>query len=646
MQKREYNISWKSKKSQITLFVILAIIIVVIIAGYFILRSIYFPEVPKAIAPVNDYYLSCVKAVASEGANIMESQGGYIELPDFEAGSDYAPFSNQLGFMGMAVPYWYYISGNGVAKEQVPTKASMQEQLANYIEGEINNKCDFGSFKTQGFEVYLNPGGISAKTTINTDAISVSVNQEMIVVYENSTYTINSHSAQANSHLGRFYDLAKKIYDYEQSRMFLENYSSDVLYTYAPVSGAEISCAPKIWNPTEVFSGLRTALEQNIQMLKVQGDYYTSANEHTPYFIVGKGSDLKTDTGTAVNFVYSKAWPSRLEVWPTENDLMIANPVGNQPGLSAMGFCYVPYKFVYDVYFPVLIQVYNPSDATEVFQFPVAVVLNKNVPREALDSGYIEPVASICNNANTQLSVYTYDIHLNPIEANIKFKCLTDVCHLGITEIDNETGSFSLEKAVPQCANGVLIASADGYREEKYPISTNEKTLAEIILAKKYKMALEIYIDGALSNDFSVLTINDILGENDTEYAESVSYPSTKTIELAEGNYNFDLKVYKGSSITIPATTRDYCAKIPRGGVLGLFGLEEEQCMETTIPSQTVSNILGAGGKINYYAGLTELENAQVMRVYATSIKQPASVEEIGAVYDQIEKQNIDIEFV
>jgi len=291
-------------------------------------------------------------------------------------------------------------------------------------------------------------------------------------------------------------------------------------------------------------------------MLKVQGDYYTPSNEHTPYFIVGKGSDLKANTGEQVSFVYSSSWPSRLEVWPTENDIMLANPVGNQPGLSAMGFCYVPYKFVYDVYFPVLIQVYSPSDSSEVFQFPLAVVLNKNVPREALDSEYIEPVSTICNNANTQLSVYTYDVHLDPVESTIKFKCLNDVCNIGKTTVNNETGYAVLEAAVPQCVNGVLIASAPGYKEKKYFISTNEETSADIVLDKKYKMALEVYIDGALSNEFSVLAVNEITGENTAEYLNSVSYPSSREIELAEGNYNFDLKVYRSSSITIPSTTK------------------------------------------------------------------------------------------
>ncbi len=645
MKKRENPISCKhlkSKKSQVTVFVIIAIIIAASIASYFVIKKVYSPTIPQAITPVNDYYLSCVKSVVLDGANIMASQGGYIELPDFEPGSEHAPFSNQLGFMGRAVPYWYYISGNGIAKEQAPTKSEMESQLADYLEQQIISQCDFGNFNEQGFEVYLDPV-VSARTTINSGEISVSLNQEMIVSYGNDTYIIKAHAANVNSRLGRFYELAKEIYDYEQSEMFLENYSVDVLYTYAPVSGAELSCSPMIWNPNDVFSNLRTALEQNIQMLKIPGSYYTSSNEHTQYFIAGKGSDLKAESGEAVNFLYSPLWPSRLEVWPTENDIMLANPVGNQPGLSAMGFCYVPYKFVYDVYFPVLIQIYNPDNSEEVFQFPIAVVLNKNVPRESLDSAYIEPTFSVCENANTEISAYTYNLNLEPVEANLKFKCITDVCNLGTTKIYNETGYSSLEALVPQCVNGVLIASAPGYKDKKYFISTNQEIVADIILSKKYKIPLEVYVDGSLSNEFSVITLSEISDENTSEYVGAVSYPYSREIEVSDGYYAVDVKTYRTSAINIPATTQDYCAKVPRAGVLGVLGLEEEKCSQITIPGQTVSSSLGAGGKTNYYFTQNELESANVIKIYTTSIAQPSSIAQLSSTYDQIEKQNIEV---
>jgi len=415
------------RRAQITVFVIIAIILVLGIAGFFIAKTYFFQSVPKEVQPLYDYYSSCISNVLNDGASIMASQGGYLYYEDFEPGSQYAPFSSVLDFMGMGVPYWYYLSANGIKKEQVPTRTEMQKQLATYLEEQLSTgveKCDLTSFEDEGFKiVFGNASG--AKTIISDTKISASVSKPLIITYNGQTYTLKNFDIQTSSKLGELYTQAKAIYDYELKNSFIENYSIDVLYNYAPVSGVVINCSPAIWVPNTVFNDLKDALSANIGALKVKGNYYSNTNA---YFIVGNAGGLNVGNNI-VSFLYSKEWPSRFEVWPTKNGLMKAESVGTQPGLSVMGFCYAPYKFVYDMYFPVLVQL-TTSDSKETFQFPVSVVISKNNPREAVDSEYIETTQSICDNANSDLKINTYDINLNPVEANVKFKCITDTCEL------------------------------------------------------------------------------------------------------------------------------------------------------------------------------------------------------------------------
>ena len=40
----------------------------------------------------------------------------------------------------------------------------------------------------------------------------------------------------------------------------------------------------------------------------------------------------------------------------------MAEPVGNQEGMGMLGFCYVAYHFVYDLAYPVLVQVYYEDE--------------------------------------------------------------------------------------------------------------------------------------------------------------------------------------------------------------------------------------------------------------------------------------------
>jgi len=629
-----------SKKSQITIFVIVAVIIIVGIIGVVLFRNVLFPSaIPSDLVPVYDYYLSCVSNIADDGITIMGSHAGYIEPPTFEPGSQYAPFSSMLGFMGTGIPYWYYVSGNGIKKEQIPTKNEMQNQLANYVLDEIG-KCDLTNFRNQGYVIGVEDP-TSSKVLISDNKISLSLKQKIIITKGESTYTISSHSVNLNSKFGSLYNLAKQVYEYEKSRAFLENYTVDVLYTYAPVSGADFNCSPSIWIPNQVFDRLRTALQANLISLKLQGDYYETKGKYSSYFIVGEDSGINLNN-QQVSFVYSSDWPSRFEVWPTRNDVMIAEPVGTQAGLGAMGFCYTPYKFVYDMYFPVLIQIYNPEDGQDLFQFPFAVVINKNVAREALDSQIPESVENVCDNANLNISISTYNVHLDPVESIISFKCLNSVCNLGKTQVDANNDA-RLNAMVPQCYNGILTAKAEGYSEKSQIISTNQENFAEMVLDREYNLPIEIYIDGVLTNDVSVL-ITSKTQDNITSFTNTLSYPSTKVFKISEGSYNFDLKVYKSSSITIPATTTTQCSNTPKAGLLGFFGAEEEKCFDVTTPSQTVSNIVYAGGNINWYLTAGELESAKILRVYATSMKVPSTLDEVSASYDNLQRKTLDIQ--
>jgi len=119
-----------NKQGQVTVFIILAILIVAVIGLFFVFKGdIIKQEVPAELQGVYDYYLSCIELEAIDGGAILGQQGGYIEPPEFEPGSEYMPFSNQLDFLGIGVPYWYYVSGNGIVNEQIPSKAKMQVQL-------------------------------------------------------------------------------------------------------------------------------------------------------------------------------------------------------------------------------------------------------------------------------------------------------------------------------------------------------------------------------------------------------------------------------------------------------------------------------------------------------------------------------------
>ena len=534
-----------------------------------------------------------------------------------EPGSKYMPFSSQLNFLGNPVPYWYYVSGNNVQKEQVPSKNEMENQLENFIEEKIN-KCVFDEYYEQGFEI--NQGVPKASVNIGKDGVDVSLEMEMGFEKEEESVVIKNHEVEVNSKLGMLYDSAIEIYQKEQADLFLENYAVDNLRLYAPVDGIELTCSPLTWNADEVFDELQKAIEANTLALKTEGGDYSLQKEENKYFV----TDISVENN--VRFINSKNWPNSFEVVPSEGNILISEPVGNQPGLGILGFCYVPYHFVYNIRYPVLVQV---QEGEEIFQFPVAVVIQGNKPRESLEVSEVDiGVPELCKYKNTLINVNVYDTKLNQVEADVSYDCFGVTCDIGKTELG------SLAEDFPQCVNGQIIVEAEGFDEAKHVYSTIETGSVDIILDRLYKLDVKLNKGGTAIISF----VSD-------ESSKTIVYPEQMSVELSEGQYEISVYIYQNSSLKLAETTREQCVEVPQSGLGGLVGLTKQECFEVTMPSQIVSNALSGGGKENYYILESELAGSDVIEINVGSLPIPKSIEELQNNYILFEDIDLEVGF-
>lgn len=260
------------KRGQLSIFVIVAIVIVAAVVVYFIARgSIGVQSIPSDLLPVYNYYQSCIQDQAQQAIDLAGTQGGHIYVTDYNPASNYAPFSSQLNFLGFPIPYWYYITGNGLAKQQVPSKSDIEKDISKYVADGLNN-CNFEQFYAQGYSISFAKPEIT--TTINDGDVLVDVIARVNVSKGNSSAIQTERKVDVTSKLGKFYNLALQIYNKEESQAFLENYSVDVLRLYAPVDGVEIGCAPKVWQTQQVIEQIKQGLQANIAALKFQGGNY------------------------------------------------------------------------------------------------------------------------------------------------------------------------------------------------------------------------------------------------------------------------------------------------------------------------------------------------------------------------------------
>ena len=621
------GITTRSRKGQVAVFVIVALLVVAGIVVYFVVRGeVSLGDIPANLVPVFDYYQSCVESEAKVAIQLAGAQGGRVDAGIYIPGSEYAPFSSQLNFLGSPVPYWYYIAGNGLIKENKPSKSEMEQEIAEYIQEGLEF-CRFGSFLEQGYDVKI--GSPLVNVVVEDGLVKVDVAAEVSVVRGEESARKTEHKIEIDSKLGKFYDLASEIYDKQKEEAFLENYAVDTLYLYAPVEGVEIQCGPKIWSTQKVMQDLKEALAENFARIKFKGNYYELQDEDNEYFVLDKNVD------EVINVMYSTDWPTKIEISGegVDDEVLMAEAVGTQAGLGAMGFCYVPYHFVYDVSFPTMIQIY---DNENLFQFPVAVIIDNNVQRKAnLGEGIDEEEEfDLCQFKEQEIEVNIFDINLNRVDANLSFECFDKRCRLG------ESADGNFRGFAPQCVNGFLQLRAEGFADKSQLMSTNRESFADVILEREYELDVELEIGGGELEGSAVASFT-----RDDGRTTSVALPEFNKAKLIEGNYDILVYVYGNSSLTLPATTEYKCVEVPKQGLLSaFFGATEENCFEITLPATKVDFALVGGGKTSTYILEDELKKGK-MKISVSELPRPNSLDQLQQNFELFETRRVDLSF-
>jgi hypothetical protein len=186
------------------------------------------------------------------------------------------------------------------------------------------------------------------------------------------------------------------------------------------------------------------------------------------------------------------------------------------------------------------------------------------------------------------------------------------------------------EGGLPQCLNGEVIASAEGYESGRNFVSSNEDDFVFVVLQKKYNLSLDLgEVDKAL-----VSFVSD-------NYSSSVVYPEVKSIELVEGYYNVSVSVYENSSLKFPEINRRECVDVPESGVSGLFGLTTEKCYDINIPEMNVDYAVIGGGITSEYFTFDMLKNSQELNINVPIFSKPSSLEELQKNQLAVESEQI-----
>lgn len=645
------------KRGQVTIYIVVGIVVVALAVLVFNFRENIFTSewerqqqasltVPEMVKDVQRLVLGCIEKTGEDGANILGLQGGYIRMPEDQIPPmPNNPFSTALRIIPnqeYVAPYWFYKSANGILKTSVPSKGSMESALAAYMDENLAAcTLNFTMFE----EFNITSGEIRSKAQIQDTQILFTVDYPVIIQVGEFTFKFPSFYQDVQVSLGKLFSLAKEMLEKVKSDSYLEDFTIDILAVNPkiPFSGTEDSCVPKFWNIENVKTEFRTDLETNIPHIKVKGTNFVKGSD---YFVWGALKSSGDDVH--VQLRYSPRWPLQMDVFPSDNGVMTAEPLSD-PNIEEMAYvssflCLLDYNFIYDITYPVLIVLTDENGY--VFQFAIHVVIDNNQPKQNVlaEDDFSDENPLICQAAVTPMTVNVMgsDTFTNIEDADVKLKCVGTVCDLGKTRM-NDYGQAILLAKSPACVNALMTADKQGYHKGRQLVDTTEQGSITIMMDKLREKPYEIklvedsgYVRVPAEGETVIITLN----EENKKYSSMLSTGTdVNTVKLIPGTYAFSASVSASSDqgFYIQGRSFDKCVETPQSGLLGIFfSVKDENCYTAEVPGMTLDHVITGGAKFDWPVASTDLDRSSKITFYVPVKMAPKTQEEMLAIQESM----------
>ncbi len=191
------------KRGQITIFIVVGIIILFVVAGLLFMRD-YFEKGEIEVKEekmiesvqfggnVQTYIESCISQTAEAGVEFISKRGGYYNLP--ELSQDY-----------LELPYYLYFN-----EDYSITKEEVELELQKYVD-EMLSFCfeGFVYFEEKGYSI--DEGAIKTEVHVFPTTLNVVVDLPILVSKENLENQIFLFQVDINSNLGSMLKVVKEF---------------------------------------------------------------------------------------------------------------------------------------------------------------------------------------------------------------------------------------------------------------------------------------------------------------------------------------------------------------------------------------------------------------------------------------------------
>ncbi len=514
------------KKGQITIFIIIGLILLVIIgtAIYLSTREARRPfevarpkvaELSTEVQPLRDFVESCIQRLATDGLRKIGDSGGYVDQKYLQY-NILSPTEGEAVQMspgaGPSVAYWWYLKSNNKCQPpncvfdskrpglrrgdgQITIEGQLDEYVTNNLRTCLGN---FEDYQKRGCKVQeLDDPKVTAN--VATDDIFFVGKYSLRAVCGGHSYDIEDYYVTIDLNIREIYNLATELTNYEKDYRLLESATKNLIYTFSDVDSSKLPPPrdlqvgpPKpgvFWIKSEVakkLTGLVAAYIPLIQTSGVSNYHYITAPEgvrdpenfellYNRQFYLPLNS---THPKLGVRFSYLDWWKPYFNL-NCKGELCRAD--------SGSNFALLPitinrYQFAYDFSYPVLVEIRN-SEAFNTEGYSFNFFLEQNLRNsDAFTTDVPEFQAAAARTAPSifcdpkqqtsgTVSLFVKDAkNLKGTEdASVSFLCGDNACMFGSTR------NGSLSSKFPRCVGGTLRINKQGYASFSSPLDTQRE---------------------------------------------------------------------------------------------------------------------------------------------------------------------------
>ncbi|MFH1364769.1 MAG: hypothetical protein ABIH52_03890, partial [Candidatus Aenigmatarchaeota archaeon] len=398
------------RKSQITVFVILGLVLLIMVGLALFLRNyIITPEntpiaIDKELQPLKQGIEECLYLSGKEGIIRLGMQGGYINPREYNINPNpvvptisnsflFDPDTSQLEDATI-VPYWAYMNSDNECRSgctfssQRPFLYSNQGSLA--IEAQLDEFIEENSkecidevietFTEKNYEI--TGEAYSFKTTIAENDVLIELTYPLTIKSTRKTFKLSRFNTELGINFKKIYDTATRIIEViaNPTHPYLERLTIESIAPYALTIDSDLppiaqtvetfsSRGKSMWFMPDIEEKVSELIDENIGNIQVQRTKNnvmplvifddTKRNYYDNYYFSLDSVDRQYDVSNyLISFNYVPWWDSYIKVRPSSGILVKPESASSFFPLSTV---FKKYIFYYDISYPVMIQIIDPN---------------------------------------------------------------------------------------------------------------------------------------------------------------------------------------------------------------------------------------------------------------------------------------------